>query len=226
MTETGAAGVFMCDTDPRHIGNRCMGKATKEMEFRIVDNSEKDVPSGVAGELLVRRKGDNPKYGFFTEYYKNPQATEEAWKDGWFHTGDVVKQDEEASVFFVERKKNIIRRSGENIAAAEVENVLLNHAAISNCAVAPVPDPIREEEVAACVILSGESPVSQETAESLVRHCLEKLSYFKAPGYIIFVEQLPVTSTQKVQRGELRKLCAEKLQSSDCFDCRKLKKKR
>jgi acyl-coenzyme A synthetase/AMP-(fatty) acid ligase len=113
------------------------------MEFRIIDDKGEDVATGESGELLVRRRGDDPRYGFFTEYYKNPDATAEAWKDNWFHTGDIVRQDEHASVFFVERKKNIIRRSGENIAAAEVETVLIDHLDVANCAVAPLPDSIR-----------------------------------------------------------------------------------
>jgi len=222
MTETGSGFCFMSHEGPRHIGSRCMGKATDEMEYRIVDENNHDVTQG---ELLVRRKGDDPAYGFFTEYYKNPQATEEAWKGGWFHSGDVVREGEDGSVYFVERKKNIIRRSGENIAAAEVESVLMTSPLIDNCAVAPVPDSIREEEVAACIVLNSDRSASKEIAEELLRHCFEKLSYYKAPGYIIFVDALPVTSTQKVQRGELRKLCLKLINSEQSVDCRHLKKK-
>lgn len=225
MTETGSGVCFMCNRDPRHVGERCMGRVTQDMEFRIVDEHDKDVAIGAAGELLVRRKGEDPRYGFFTEYYRNPEATREAWKGGWFHTGDVVCQDEADLVFFVERKKNIIRRSGENIAAAEVESVLIDHVDVVNCAVAPLPDPIREQEVAACVVLKAGKSADLATATELVQYCLGKLSYYKVPGYIIFVDALPVTSTQKVQRGELRKLCAELSTSSQCFDCRELKKK-
>lgn len=225
MTETGAGVCFMCDKEPRHVGRRCMGKVTDEMEFKVVDDAGEDVVTGEPGELLVRRKGEFKYYGFFTEYYKNAEATAEAWKDDWFHSGDIVKQDSEESVFFVERKKNIIRRSGENIAAAEVETILIDHPAIVNCAVAPLPDPIREEEVAACVILNEEYSASSETARILMNYCLERLSYFKAPGYIIFVDALPVTSTQKVQRSELRNLCLDLVDSEQCVDCRHLKKK-
>ncbi len=225
MTETGAGVCFMTDRKPRHVGSRCMGKVLDEMEFRIVNENNGDVAQGDAGELLVRRKGDNSSYGFFTEYYKNPQATTEAWKGGWFHTGDIVKEGEDGSVFFVERKKNIIRRSGENIAAAEVELVLIEHPGIVNCAVAPLPDPVREEEVAACVVLNREQSADVETAESLVNYCLQHLSYYKVPGYIIFVESLPLTSTQKIERGKLRALCLELGDSVKCIDCRHLKKK-
>jgi acyl-CoA synthetase (AMP-forming)/AMP-acid ligase II len=225
MTETGTGVCFLSEKEPRHVGNRCIGQITKDMEIKIVVDNGEEAEAGMPGELLVRRKGANIKYGFFTEYYKNPEATAEAWQDDWFHTGDVVSQDEEESVFFVERKKNIIRRSGENIAAAEVETVLIDNPVVANCAVTPLPDPIREEEVAACVVLNEEYVANKETAVELVNYCLERLSYFKAPGYIIFVDTLPVTSTQKVQRSELRELCLELADSDQCVDCRSLKKK-
>lgn len=223
MTETGAAGVIMCTEDPRHVGTRCMGRPTNEMEVAVRDDAGKDVAAGEMGELLVRRKGSDPRYGFFSEYYNNPEATREAWEDGWFHTGDVVKQDEDGSLYFIERKKNIIRRSGENIGAAEVETVLVQHPDIINCAVAPLPDPIREEEVAVCVILNKGVDANLAKAKELVRYCLQRLSYFKVPGFVMFVESLPVTSTQKIRRGELRKLCLELAETSRCLDCREMK---
>lgn len=225
MTETGSGVCFLSEKEPRHVGNRCIGQVTKNMEIKIVGDNGEEVETGMPGELLVRRKGANIKYGFFTEYYKNPEATADAWQDDWFHTGDVVSLDEKGSVFFVERKKNIIRRSGENIAAAEVETVLMDNPVVANCAVTPLPDPIREEEVAACVVLNKEYAANKETAVELVNYCLERLSYFKVPGYIIFVNTLPVTSTQKVQRSELRKLCLELADSDQCVDCRGMKKK-
>ncbi len=225
MTETGSGVCFMSEKEPRHVGTRCMGQLTEDMEFRIVDDLGEDVVIGEPGELIVRRKGKRKNYGFFSEYYKNPEATDEAWKGDWFRSGDIVKQDEEGSAFFIERKKNIIRRSGENIAAAEVESILMEHQAILNCAVAPVPDPIREEEVAACVILDTTYAKNKDMATEFVEYCLEKLSYFKVPGYIIFVESSPITSTQKVQRSDLRNLCLELVDSVECIDCRPLKKK-
>ena len=225
MTETGAAGVVMCTEDPRHVGQRCMGRAAQGMEFRIVDDNGEEVEQGDAGEFLIRRQGKNPRYGFFTEYFGNPEATSEAWQDGWFHTGDVVREDADNLLYFIERKKNIIRRSGENIAAAEVERVLLEHPDIANCAVAPVPDKLRGEEVAACIVLKEGAPTGQEKAEQVVRFCLDKMSYYKPPGYIRFVDELPLTSTQKIQRGELRKLCEELMQSGGFIVCTNFKKK-
>ena len=225
MTETGAAGVVMCTEDPRHVGQRCMGRPAKGMEYELVDDENQAVQPGQAGEFLVRREGADPQYGFFSEYYANPVATKEAWKDGWFHTGDVVREDSHGILYFVERKKNIIRRSGENIAAVEVESTLLDHPHVINCAIAPVPDPIREEEVACCIILADGVSADKRTAETLQRYCLGRLSYFKIPAFIYFIDELPVTSTQKIQRGELRKLCLELHTKGAFMDCRGTKKK-
>ncbi len=93
------------------------------------------------GELLVRRAGSDPRFGFFREYLKDPEATAEAWAGGWFHTGDVVRRGSDGSLHFVDRRKNVIRRSGENIAAVEVESALRQHPAVVAVAVAPARRP-------------------------------------------------------------------------------------
>ena len=106
-------------------------------------------------------------------------------------------------LIFVDRKKNIIRRSGENIAAAEVEATLQAHEAVAQVAVVAVPDEIREEEVMACVVAMPGVTVDRALAERLCDFCLERLAYFKAPGWVLFVESLPTTGTQKVQKTQL-----------------------
>ena len=125
-----------------------------------MDDDDREVPRDVEGELLVRWGGpEGPRHGFFAGYLKDPAATEAAWRGGWFHTGDVVRQTADGMLVFVDRKKNIIRRSGENIAAAEVEACLQAHAAVAQVAVVAVPDEVREEEVMACVVpMPGGSP--------------------------------------------------------------------
>src|SRR5205807_2573437 len=97
------------------------GRPQGDLEARVVDAEDREVPRGVEGELVVRCAGPDPRRGFFAGYLKDPAATEEAWQSGWFHTGDVVRQTPDGMLVFVDRKKNIIRRAGENIAAAEVE---------------------------------------------------------------------------------------------------------
>ena len=124
MTETGGAGCMMVSEDPRHVGTRCIGIPPSQLEYRIVSKIDEDVGSGEDGELLVRRAGANKRSGFFSGYFKDQSATNAAWAGGWLRTGDIVREGDDRSLFFVDRKKNIIRRSGENISVSEVENIL------------------------------------------------------------------------------------------------------
>jgi acyl-coenzyme A synthetase/AMP-(fatty) acid ligase len=156
-----------------------------------------------SGELQVRQKGTDPRRGFFSGYLKDPAATEEAWRGGWFHTGDSVRRGPDGQFHFVDRLKNIIRRSGENIAALEVEAALASHPAVRQTAVVAAPDELRDEEVLAFVVLSEEAQGSEATAVSIQDWCLERLSYYKAPGYVAFIDELPTTSTNKVQKAKL-----------------------
>jgi crotonobetaine/carnitine-CoA ligase len=169
----------------------------------VVDDHDGDVPRGTEGELVVRCAGPDPRRGFFSGYLKNPEATEAAWRGGWFHTGDVVRQMPDDMLVFVDRKKNIIRRAGENIAAAEIEAVLLAHEAVAQVAVLAVPDEVREEEVMACIVPLPGVTADAALADRLVDWCLERLAYFKAPGWILFLDRLPTTGTQKVQKAQI-----------------------
>ncbi|MEZ5650290.1 MAG: AMP-binding protein [Burkholderiaceae bacterium] len=209
MTETGAGGCIMASVEPRKVGTRSFGCAPAGVAARVVDEAGNDVDVDAPGELLVRWAGADPHFGFFKGYLKNAQATDEAWAGGWFHTGDIVRRDADGDFHFIDRKKNVIRRSGENIAAVEVEGVLMQHAAVAAVGVAPVPDPVRGDEVMACVVTAPGSLPDARGAADIVAHCLSELAYFKAPGYIAFVSALPLTATQKIQRGELRTLAAD-----------------
>jgi acyl-coenzyme A synthetase/AMP-(fatty) acid ligase len=179
--------------EPRHVGTRCFGFPPKEVETRITEE----------GEFLVRQSGADPRRGFFSGYLKDAAATEEAWRGGWFHTGDAVRRGDDGQLHFVDRRKNIIRRAGENIAALEVEAALADHPAIAQVAVIAAPDPVRDEEVLAFVVLNAQTRPSLETAVSIQDQCLERLAYFKAPGYVAFIDALPTTSTNKVQKARL-----------------------
>ncbi|HEX6260774.1 MAG TPA: AMP-binding protein, partial [Woeseiaceae bacterium] len=223
MTETGAGALTIADREPRHVGLRCIGRMSRDAEFRIVDETGCDVAIGEPGELLVRARGDNPRKGFFSGYYKDEQATREAWRGDWFHTGDVVREGPDDSLFFVDRRKNVIRRSGENISAVEVEAALLGHHRVANCAVTAVPDELRGDEVFAFIVPAGKG--SADDARAIVDHCLELLSYFKVPGYIAFINELPLTASQKVSRAEVKKLALEHIGRSACFDMRQAKRR-
>jgi acyl-CoA synthetase (AMP-forming)/AMP-acid ligase II len=228
MTETGSGAVTSTADCDRHIGLRCIGVPTPGMEYRIVDDNSVDVAQGEAGELLVRARGAEPRRGFFSEYLKDKAATDAVWAGGWFHTGDVVRSDGTA-LFFVDRKKNIVRRSGENIAVVEVEGVLGSLDEVAACAVAPVDDEIRGEEVFALVKLAAAPPVdiqaARHLAERIASACSERLAYYKVPGYVAFVDTLPVTATQKLQRGETRRAAQTALGAPDTIDLREFKGK-
>ncbi|GLR83456.1 ATP-dependent acyl-CoA ligase [Bradyrhizobium iriomotense] len=224
MTETGSGGVIAANVEPRKVGTSCFGRPAPEVDVRIVDDGGNDASVGTPGELLVRRAGADPRYGFFREYLKNPEATAEAWKDGWLHTGDIVSRDADGDLHFVDRKKNVIRRSGENIAAVEVESVLNRHPAIRQAAVAATPDQVRGDEVAA-VIIAEQQGADRALAEEIVRWSLEQMAYYKAPGWICFVDQLPLTATEKIQRGGLKDFIAKLMRDGAFHDLRDLKRR-
>jgi acyl-CoA synthetase (AMP-forming)/AMP-acid ligase II len=224
MTETGSGGVIAANVEPRKIGTSCFGRPAAEVEARIVAEDGHDVATGAPGELLVRRAGSDPRYGFFREYLKNPRATDEAWQGGWLHTGDIVSRDADGDLHFVDRKKNVIRRSGENIAAVEVESVLNRHALVRQAAVAATPDSVRGDEVAA-VIIAEQPGADRALAEDIVRWSLEQMAYYKAPGWICFVDSLPLTATEKIQRGGLKDFVAKLMHDNAFYDLRDLKKR-
>jgi len=227
MTETGSAACVMAHREPRHVGTNCFGRADATTQWRLVDDAGADVEPGAAGELWVRASGADPRRGFFTGYLKDEAATDEAWAGGWFHTGDIVRADAAGNLYFVDRKKNVIRRSGENISAVEVESVLNQHPLVQASAVAATPDPVRGDEVLACIVLRHPLPQAEraEVARALVEHTLAQVAYFKAPGYVAFVDALPLTPSQKIQRGELKAMAAQLPTQPHCIDTRSLKRR-
>ena len=201
MTESGR---FMCvDREPRLIHTRACGRPLPGLEARIVDDAGNPLPDGQVGELVVRHSAQRPRYGFFSGYLDDPQATEAAWAGGWFHSGDLCTRSADGLFTFVDRKKNIVRRSGENISSAEVEAVLASSPLVKQVAVTAVPDALRDEEVLACVVPSGEARRDRALALALHRHAAEQLAYYKPPGWVYFVDELPITGTQKVQKHRL-----------------------
>lgn len=202
MTETGR---FLADChEPRQIDTRAFGRPLPDhLLAKVVDDAGQEVPRGTPGELVVRAPGPDPRQGFFKGYLKNDQATEEAWRNGWFHTGDVVMQAEDGMLMFVERAKNIIRRSGENISAAEVENALIDCPAVGAVAVIAVPDAMRDEEVFAAIVPAAGHTPDHATARAVLDFACDRLAYYKLPGWIVFRDSLPVTGTQKVQKHRL-----------------------
>lgn len=222
MTETGAGAVVAANSAERLVGQSCLGKPTDDIDYQLVDDAGQAVDDSEQGELWVRRRGNDPRFGFFSGYYKDEEATALAWQHGWFHTGDIVAKDGLGNLHFVDRKKNVIRRSGENIAAVEVESVLMKHPCIATAGVTAIPDSLRGDEVFACI----QTVVGQCVgAEQIMVYCLEQMAYYKAPGYIAFVDKLPLTATQKIQRAALKNLALQLLEDNATHNMTHMKKR-
>jgi len=228
MTETGAGAVVIANREPRKVGTACFGRPGANIECRVVDERGGDVSVGQPGELLIRSAvAGSPRLGFFREYLKDPAATAEVWEGGYFHTGDIVQVDLDGDFHFIDRKKNVIRRSGENISAVEVESVLLQHPGIASVGVTAVSDQMRGDEVMACIVPNESLDEAERTvlARDLLEFCMQRLAYFKAPGYVAFCERLPLTPTEKVQRARLKDLAQTLVGAPGCIDMRALKKR-
>lgn len=198
MTETGCDLMVPIEAQ-QMVATGCIGRAVWGREVRVVDEDDRNVAPGETGEMIFRGKG------IMQGYYKNPEATAEAFRGGWFHTGDLVAMDAEGWVFFKGRKKDMVRRSGENISSLEVESVIASHPKIKDAAVLPVPDEVRGEEVKVYLI-----PMENETAETIVPqeladYCARRLAPFKIPRYYEYVEDLPRTpASGKVEKYKLK----------------------
>ena len=195
MTETGG-DIRMSEEDhDALVGTGCLGRPSRDREVMIADAQGKPLPRGETGELLIRG------IGLMHGYHNDPGATAKAFTGGWFHTGDLANMDAEGRVYYVGRTKDMIRRSGENVSADEVERVLMLHPDIRFAAVIAVPDNLRGEEIKAYVVLGDENSPPEELAE----FCARKLAYFKVPRYWAVVDSLPMTPSERVAKGELRK---------------------
>lgn len=227
MTETGSGAVIIANHEPRFTGTSCFGKEAADVLVKLINDKGQDAAVNEDGELLVKHAGPNPRFGFFSGYLKDEAATQEAWEGGWFHTGDIVRRNEQGYLHFVDRKKNVIRRSGENIAAVEVESVLLQHPMVKAAAVAAVPDAVRGDEVLACIVTATPQPADAQAdlARDIVTWSLQRLAYYKVPGYVAFVDALPLTATNKIQRGELKKMAPGLVGAPNCIDTCAMKKR-
>lgn len=173
----------------------CVGKPLPFVEVRIVDDQDREVPIGEVGELICR--GPNVMKG----YYKDPQATREALKGGWLHTGDLARLDEEGFIYIVDRKKDMIVSGGENIYPREIEELLYRHPKIQEAAVIGVPDPFWGESVKAFVVLKKGEIMKEE---EVIAYCKEHLASYKKPKWVEFVPALPRNPAGKVLKTLLR----------------------
>jgi acyl-CoA synthetase (AMP-forming)/AMP-acid ligase II len=193
MTEAGPAFCSMPKGESlRRIGS--VGKPMPPMEVRAVDEAGRDLPVGEVGEILIRLEGRQ------REYYRDDEATAQTWSDGWLHTGDLGRLDEDGYLYIVGRKKEMIIRGGNNIYAADVEAVLLEHPAVTEAAVVGVPHQVLGEDVGAYVVIRDGSTLD---ASALREFCLERMADYKVPRKIAFVDALPRNATGKVLKHQL-----------------------
>jgi len=179
-----------------------VGKAVINVEVRVVDDMDRDVPVGQPGEIIYRGPTT------MKEYYRKPKETEETLRDGWFHSGDMVKQDDEGFVYIVDRKKDMIISGGENIYPAEIEEVLYDHPKILEAAVIGVFDETWGESVMAVVVVrEGE----ELTGDEVIDWCAQNLAGYKKPRNVDFVDALPRNASMKVLKYELRKKYGESM---------------
>ncbi len=196
-------GYGLSETSPVACSNRpnrvrkpgSIGFPLKDVDMRVVDDNDRELPPGEVGEIVII--GPNIMKG----YLNKPEATVEAMRNGWFHTGDLAYRDEDGYFYIVDRKKDMILKSGYNVYPREVEEVLYRHPAVAEAAVVGVPDPAKGEEVKAYVVLKDGASA---TEEELIAHCRELMAAYKCPKYIESISALPKSATGKILRRELR----------------------
>lgn len=167
-------------------------------EVEIHDEHDNPCPPGVVGEIVARPK---QPHIMFSGYYGMPEATVETWRNLWFHTGDIGLKDEDGYFYFIDRKKDVVRRRGENISSYEVERVINDHPKVLESAVVGVPSELSEEEVLAAIILKEGQTLNPE---ELLDFCQERMAHFAIPRFIKFVKELPTNSSQRVEKYKLR----------------------
>ncbi|PQD97099.1 acyl-CoA synthetase [Pradoshia eiseniae] len=175
--------------------NTSVGKPVVNVEVRVVDEQMNDVPLGEIGEIVYR----GPT--LMKEYYKNPEATEEAFRGGWFHSGDLVRMDDEGFIYVVDRKKDMIISGGENIYPAEIEQVLIKHPDIKECAVIGAADEKWGESVKAVIVKREGAELNEE---DIIRFCQNQLSSYKKPRQVQFLDALPRNAAGKILKKALR----------------------
>lgn len=198
LTEDLLSVIGLQDKSKRKLGSCGLPVAPEVHKLRILDESGADCAPGQLGEIV--KQSSTVMKG----YYKNPVATSEALRDGWLYTGDLGYLDDDGFLYFIDRKKDVIKRGDENISAEEVERVLNSHPLIAESAVIGVPDPIRQEEVKACIVLKP--PATSETLppKEIWAFCQQHLAAFKVPRYLEYRDSLPKTPSSKVQKHLLR----------------------
>ena len=196
MTELSPLGASNPDsTKPQSIG-----KAHTPLEMKIVDEIDNEVPRGQVGEIVAR--GPAVMLG----YYKDTDRTEAAFRGGWLHTGDLARMDEDGDIYFVDRKKDMIKTGGENVSSQEVEEAIFKHSKVAEAAVIGVPHDYWMEAVVAVVVPRENETLTEEEIQD---HCKELLAGFKIPKKVMITENIPKNPSGKMLKRELRQMFSE-----------------
>jgi fatty-acyl-CoA synthase len=166
------------------------------IEARCVDDDDRDVPCGQIGELIFRTPA------MFSGYWNQPEVTAAAFRDGWFHTGDLVREDDEGYWYIVDRKKDMFISGGENVYPAEIEHLIVKHPAVSEVAVIGIPHPKWGEVGCAAIVLKAGA---NATADEIIEFCRGKIAKFKIPQRVVFRGEIPRTVSAKVAKQELKR---------------------
>jgi crotonobetaine/carnitine-CoA ligase len=198
LTESGLVVAMPLEQAGEMTGSGSIGLPCPGVSIRLVDDDGREAGPNQPGEVLIKAPG------MMRGYLNRPEATAEALAGGWLHSGDLARRDESGYIYFLGRKKDIVRRAGENVAAAEVENVLRSHPSVLEAAVVAVPDELRGEEVKAYVALVTETSPSAVTPAALVGFCRDRLAKHKVPRYIEYrTEPFPRTPSMRVKKSAL-----------------------
>ncbi len=173
-----------------------IGRPSPMYDVRLVDDADTDVAVGEPGEVVLRAKVPDVLY---TGYWRKPEETAEAMRGGWHHTGDLARADGEGYLTFVDRKKDAVRRRGENVSSVQLEMAIAAHQKIAEAAVVAVPSEMTEDDIKVCLVVT--EPVEPE---ELFAFFSEKLPYFAIPRYVEVVDALPKTATMRIQKHKLR----------------------
>lgn len=195
LTEISPVATVQRPGEPVRPGS--CGPALPEIEARVVDAEDRDLPAGAAGELVFRCRT------LMIGYWNQPELTATTLRDGWLHSGDIGTMDEDGHLYILDRLKDMIVTSGNNVYPKEVEIVIFEHPAVQSVAVAGLPDEVRGETVHAFVVLR---PGAAATAAEIIEHCRRNLARFKVPRGITFIDEMPLTGSGKIRRFKLREL--------------------
>ena len=195
QTETGAISFTPLEESGKP---GTVGRPSPQYELRVVDDADENVPTGEPGEVVVRPRNPDTMY---TGYWRKSDETAEAMRNGWHHTGDLARFDEDGFLTFVDRKKDALRRRGENVSSVQLEAAIATHPKIAEVAVVAVPSKMTEDDIKACVVLTAGEATSPEELFEFFR---ARLPYFAVPRYVEVVDSLPKTATMRVQKHLLR----------------------